>query len=139
MVFSSFTQFRFSDKLDVVLMILGTLSAAGHGSVIPLNVVIFGELSQSFIQFAKGQGEVTGNITQPIFDLEGEMTKFALYYVYLAIATLILAYGEMTLWSLTATRQEKKMRLAFFRSVLRQDIGWFDTTDPGELNSRLAE
>ena len=106
--FFSFTQFRFSDKLDVVLMILGTLSAAGHGSVFPLSIVIFGELSQSFIQFAKGQGEVTGNITQPIFDLEGEMTKFALYYVYLAIATLILAYGEMTLWSLTATRQEKK-------------------------------
>jgi len=122
-----------------VLIVLGTLSAFGHGAAIPLQFVIFGDLIQSFIQFAKGQGEVSGNITLPVVDLEGEMTKFALYYVYLAVGNLILAYGQMALWSLTATRQVRKMRLAFFRSVLKQDIGWFDTTDPGELNSRLTE
>ena len=122
-----------------MLIVLGTLSAFGHGAAIPLQFVIFGDLIQSFIQFAKGQGEVSGNITLPVVDLEGEMTKFALYYVYLAVGNLILAYGQMALWSLTATRQVRKMRLAFFRSVLKQDIGWFDTTDPGELNSRLTE
>ena len=116
-------------------MVLGTLSAIGHGSAMPLQFVIFGDLIQSFIEFDKSQ---TGNATQE-FDLEGEMTKFALYYVYLAVGNLVVAYGQMGLWSLTATRQVRKMRLAFFSSVLKQDIGWFDTTDPGELNSRLAE
>jgi len=51
---------------------------------------------------------------------------------------LVVAYGQMAMWTLTATRQVRQMRLAFFRSVLKQDIGWFDTTDPGELNSRLT-
>ena len=135
MVFVCFSQFRFSDKLDVLLIVLATLSSICHGAAFPLQFIIFGELMNSFIDFAKFQ---TANATQR-FDLEGETTKFALYYVYLACGTLIVAYGQMGLWSLTATRQVRQMRLAFFRSVLKQDIGWFDTTDPGELNNRLSE
>lgn len=127
--------FRFSDKLDVLLMVLGTISSIGHGAAVPLQFIIFGDLINSFINFDKLKSDTN---TKP-FDLEGEMTQFALYYVYLAIGNMVVAYGQMAFWSLTATRQVKKMRLAFFQSVLKQDIGWFDTTDPGELNSRLTE
>lgn len=116
-------------------MVVGSISAIAHGAAIPIQFVIFGDLINSFINFEKFQ---TGNLTEP-FDLNSEMTKFALYYVYLAIGNLIVAYGQMTLWSLTAARQVKRMRMLFFGSVLKQDIGWFDTTDPGELNSRLSE
>ena len=130
-----FSQFRFSDKLDVLLMVLATLSSICHGAAVPLQFIIFGGLMNSFVNFAKFQ---TANVTQP-FDLEGDMTKFALYYVYMACGTLIVAYGQMGLWSVTATRQVRQMRLAFFRSILKQNIGWFDTTDPGELNNRLSE
>jgi len=31
------------------------------------------------------------------------------------------------------------MRVAFFQAVMRQDIGWFDVYEAGELNSRLTE
>ncbi|XP_029214358.2 ATP-dependent translocase ABCB1-like [Acropora millepora] len=130
-----FQLFRFSDRLDVLFMVVGSISAIAHGAAIPIQFVIFGDLINSFINFEKFQ---TGNVTEP-FDLNSEMTKFALYYVYLAIGNLIVAYGQMTLWSLTAARQVKRMRMLFFGSVLKQDIGWFDTTDPGELNSRLSE
>ncbi|KAL9972823.1 hypothetical protein ACROYT_G019202 [Oculina patagonica] len=126
-----FKLFRFSDKWDIILMVLGTISAIGHGAAVPLQFIIFGDLINSFIDFERlAEGKI---------DLEGMMTDFALYYVYLAIGNMVVAYGQMALWSLTATRQVRKMRLAFFRSVLKQDIGWFDTTDPGELNSRLTE
>ena len=110
-------------------MLLGTLSAIGHGAAVPLQFIIFGDLIDEFINFGQASD----------FDLEEKMVQFALYYVYLAIGNLVVAYGQMAMWSLTATRQVKKMRLAFFRSILRQDIGWFDTNDSGELNSRLTE
>ena len=116
-------------------MVLGSLAAVGHGAAVPLQFIIFGDLINSFIDFEK----LMGPGGTPPFDLEDQMTKFALYYVYLATGNLVVAYGQMAMWSLTATRQVKKMRLAFFRSILKQDIGWFDTTDPGELNSRLTE
>ena len=130
-------QFQFSDRLDIILMLLGTLSAIGHGAAVPLQFIIFGDLIDEFINFG-ALVNANSTIEQP-FDLEGEMVQFALYYVYLAIGNLVVAYGQMAMWSLTATRQVKKMRLAFFRSILRQDIGWFDTNDSGELNSRLTE
>ena len=129
-------QFRYASRLDVLLMILGTLGAIGHGAATPLQFIIFGELINGFIDFAKEQA---GNGTTEPFDLEGEMAKFALYYVYLAIGTIVVGYLQMGLWAYTGTRQVKQMRLAFFRSVLKQDIGWFDTTDSGELSSRLTE
>ena len=133
------SQFRFSDKWDVLLMILGTISAFGHGAAVPLQFIIFGDLIDSFINHEKVQLLTSLNETSgPDPDLNDQMQDFALYYVYLAIGNLVVAYGQMAMWSLTATRQVRKMRLAFFRSVLKQDIGWFDTTDPGELNSRLT-
>ena len=125
----------------MILMVLGSVSAIGHGAAVPLQFIIFGDLIDSFINYGSQFNEAalnnTGNADLP--DLEGEMVNFALYYVYLAIGNLVVAYGQMAFWSLTATRQVKKMRLAFFRSILKQDIGWFDTTEPGELNSRLTE
>ncbi|XP_074620270.1 ATP-dependent translocase ABCB1-like [Acropora palmata] len=130
-----FQLFRFSDRIDVLFMVVGSISAIAHGAAIPIQFVIFGDLINSFINFEKFKKH---NVTEQL-NLNPEMTKFALYYVYLAIGNLIVAYGQMTLWSLTAARQVKRMRMLFFGSVLKQDIGWFDTTDPGELNSRLSE
>ena len=104
-------------RLDVLLMVLATLSSICHGAAVPLQFIIFGGLMNSFVNFAKFQ---TANVTQP-FDLEGDMTKFALYYVYMACGTLIVAYGQMGLWSVTATRQVRQMRLAFFRSILKTE------------------
>ena len=119
-------------------MVLGSISAFGHGAAVPLQFIIFGDLIDSFINDGKAQALAAQNQTAFDPDLNVDMQDFALYYVYLAIGNLIVAYGQMAMWTLTATRQVRQMRLAFFRSVLKQDIGWFDTTDPGELNSRLT-
>ena len=123
-------------------MVLGTISAFGHGAAVPLQFIIFGDLIDSFINDGKAQALAALNETSAASDLDPDLNEqmqdFALYYVYMACGTLIVSYGQMGLWSVTATRQVRQMRLAFFRSVLKQDIGWFDTTDPGELNSRLT-
>jgi len=36
-------------------------------------------------------------------------------------------------------RQTKRWRAAFLEAVLRQDIGWFDVSNPSELTSRIGE
>ena len=35
--------------------------------------------------------------------------------------------------------QARKMRLAYFRSVLSQDIAWFDSNATGAIGNRLSE
>ena len=48
-------------------------------------------------------------------------------------------YIQVSLWMMAAERQSHRIRNRFLYNVLRQDIGWFDTHETGELNTRLAE
>jgi ABC-type multidrug transport system fused ATPase/permease subunit len=40
-------------------------------------------------------------------------------------------------WIKAAERQVRRIRFALFRNILRQEIGWFDIHNTGELNNRL--
>ena len=59
--------------------------------------------------------------------------------VDVACGVLVCAYGQIAFWLMAAYRQAQKVRLHLFRSIMRQEIGWFDTHDAGELNTRLVE
>lgn len=39
---------------------------------------------------------------------------------------------------ITAKRQIRRMRFSLFRSIMNQEIGWFNKLNPGELSSRLV-
>jgi len=52
---------------------------------------------------------------------------------------LVAAYIRVTVWLVTSYRQTFRIRLALLQAVLRQEIGWFDTHDAGELGTRLSE
>ena len=52
---------------------------------------------------------------------------------------LITAYVEIVCFATSSHRQSRRIRRLLLWSVLRQDIGWFDTYEPAELTTRLAE
>ena len=111
-------------------MFIGTIAAIGNGVSQPISFIIFGELIDSFIDKESGE---------PFIDLDKEMAKFALFYVYVAAGTLVCGYIQNTLWLLSSIRQTFLIRTKTFRSIMRQDIGYFDTADSGELSTRLVE
>ncbi|XP_063781220.1 ATP-dependent translocase ABCB1-like [Pseudophryne corroboree] len=80
--------------------------------------------------------EAKANATDP---LQEQMTTFSYYYTGLGCVSLLCAYVQISLWTLAAGRQIKKIRQNFFHAVLRQEISWFDVNDSGELNTRLTE
>ena len=43
-------QFRFASKGDVVLIIVGVICAMGGGAMLPLMIVLFGDLTSTFVQ-----------------------------------------------------------------------------------------
>ncbi|KAL5007420.1 hypothetical protein ScPMuIL_016226 [Solemya velum] len=72
-------------------------------------------------------------------DLMESMTTYALYFVGIGGGILILGYVQVSFWMIAAERQTHQMRIHFFRNILRQEIGWFDTHQSGELNTRLSD
>lgn len=48
-IFYCFHQFRYADRLDITLMILGAVAAVINGTCLPLLSLVFGEMSDSFV------------------------------------------------------------------------------------------
>ncbi|XP_046555643.1 phosphatidylcholine translocator ABCB4-like [Haliotis rubra] len=68
-----------------------------------------------------------------------KMEEFSLYYVYIALGVIVLGYGQVAFWMTAAERQSHRIRLAFIKNILRQDISWYDVNEVGELNTRLSD
>ena len=117
-------------------MLLGTLGAVGQGAAFPIQFVIFGGLSDSFIKY--GRCPPPFEICTRV-DIEDELTKFSYYYIALAFGLAVAILFQMACWGVTAERQVDKIRKAYFKSILRQDMTWFDVYETGELNTRLSK
>ncbi|XP_005405569.1 PREDICTED: multidrug resistance protein 1-like isoform X1 [Chinchilla lanigera] len=142
---SVFAMFRYSDGLDKMYMLLGTLAALIHGSALPLMMLVLGDMTDSF---ADAGSSILPNLTDSNFSdlnsliyerLERQMTTYAYYYSGIGAGVLIAAYIQISFWCLAAGRQIHKIRKLFFHAIMKQEIGWFDVHDVGELNTRLAD
>lgn len=60
-------------------------------------------------------------------------------FLDIGCAVLLVGYLQMMCWHTTAYNQSERIRVHLLRSILRQDISWFDTHDSGELSTRLSE
>uniref|UniRef100_A0A8D0HHX3 ATP binding cassette subfamily B member 4 n=1 Tax=Sphenodon punctatus TaxID=8508 RepID=A0A8D0HHX3_SPHPU len=135
---SPFTMFRYSDWVDKLLMASGTIMAILHGAGLPAMMIVFGEMTDSFVSLRiPVPGNDSLNNTSGL--LEEKMTSYAYYYSGIGAAVLVAAYMQIAFWTLAAGRQIKKIRQNFFHAIMRQEIGWFDVNDAGELNTRLID
>ena len=62
-------------------------------------------------------------------------------YIFLGVAfgALLFAIAEVWFFQTAAERQVHRIRLRYYRAILRQDIAWFDTNPTGEVASRLSK
>ncbi|XP_054240801.1 ATP-binding cassette sub-family B member 5 [Indicator indicator] len=141
-----FELFSYADWVDILLMVIGLLAAAANGTGLPLMIIVFGEMTNSFVLSG-----VKSNVSEETsvnsiscssnstIDIQGEMTKFAYYYVAIGFAVLILSTIQVWTFLIAATRQAARIRQKFFFAVLHQEMSWFDTTQIGTLNTRLTD
>lgn len=68
-----------------------------------------------------------------------EINMLILYFGIIAIGVLIGGWIMVTTFQCSSERQIYRMRLAYYKAVLRQNIAWFDDNASGAINSRLSE
>ncbi|KAM7365462.1 hypothetical protein PAMP_016383 [Pampus punctatissimus] len=172
-----FQLFRFATCNEKMMMVMGSVCAVLHGSAQPLMLLVFGLLTDTFIEYdielnelSDDRKECVNNTIQwkknytarfspetllnqsgwslmnnsigrqcGILDIEYEMTQFAFYYVGIGAAVFILGYFQISLWVTAAARQIQLIRKMYFSKVMRMEIGWFDCTSVGELNTRMSD
>lgn len=120
--------FAFADGYDYLLMLVGSLGACVHGASVPIFFIFFGKMI-NIIGLAY------------LFPKEAsrQVGMYALDFVYLSIAILFSSWTEVAFWMHSGERQAAKMRMAYVRSMLNQDISLFDTeASTGEVISAIT-
>ncbi|ESQ43858.1 hypothetical protein EUTSA_v10005750mg [Eutrema salsugineum] len=119
--------FAFADSYDILLMILGTIGAVGNGLAFPIMTVLFGDVIDVF-----GQNQNSSDVSDKI-------AKVALKFVYLGLGTLVAALLQVSGWMISGERQAGRIRSLYLKTILRQDIAFFDVeTNTGEVVGRMS-
>ncbi|KAK1577001.1 hypothetical protein Q3G72_018262 [Acer saccharum] len=120
--------FKFADTYDCVLMLLGSIGACLHGASVPVFFIYFGKLINII-----GLAYLFPKTAAP------KVAKYSLDFVYLSVAILFSSWLEVACWMHTGERQAAKMRMAYLRSMLNQDISLFDTeASTGEVIAAIT-
>ncbi|XP_010523879.1 PREDICTED: ABC transporter B family member 4-like [Tarenaya hassleriana] len=119
--------FAFADSFDVFLMVTGTIGAVGNGLGLPIMTILFGDVVDAF-----GQNQNRSDVSKDI-------SKVALKFIYLGIGTLAAAFLQVSGWMISGERQAARIRSLYLKTILRQDIAFFDVeTNTGEVVGRMS-
>ncbi|KAI4366302.1 hypothetical protein MLD38_022192 [Melastoma candidum] len=111
-----FGLFSAADKVDRLLMLLGSIGACLHGAALPVFFVLFGKMIDSL-----------GNLSHDPRKLSSNVAQYALYLVYLGLVVFGSAWMGVAFGMQTGERQTAWLRLKYLQAVLKKDIIFFDT------------
>merc|ERR1712168_411642 len=82
-------------------------------------------------------------VTQEFFDKYTDLTGSSMLMIYIMVGagvlSFILATAHAGLFAHVAANVNKRLRKLFFKSVIRQDMTFFDcVSSPGEISVRLS-
>uniref|UniRef100_A0A0D9WJC3 MDR-like ABC transporter n=1 Tax=Leersia perrieri TaxID=77586 RepID=A0A0D9WJC3_9ORYZ len=100
--------FKYADSTDIALMLVGTIASLASGMTQVIMTIIFGQMVDAFGKSSPG------NILH-------QVNKAVLYFVYLGIGS-----GVVSCWAVTGERQATRIRSLYLKTILRQDMAFFD-------------
>lgn len=119
--------------LDKLLVCVGVIAAIAAGVPFPLVGIIFGQLVDNLNTATCDNEQAAASDG----DLQSSINSKVLLLIYLAIATFALIYTHIVCWSIASQRLAQRVRDRYLKSLLRQDIAFFDNLQAGEVSSRL--
>ncbi|PIA60696.1 hypothetical protein AQUCO_00300306v1 [Aquilegia coerulea] len=119
--------FSFADSWDILLMVVGTIASVLNGMSMPVMTLLIGDLTDAF-----GQNANTDDTLRVV-------SKVALKFVILGIGAGIASFFQVACWMITGERQASRIRNLYLKTILRQDVAFFDKeTNTGEVVGRMS-
>eukprot|EP00922_Rhytidocystis_sp_ex-Travisia-forbesii_P069198 GHVS01103233.1.p1 GENE.GHVS01103233.1~~GHVS01103233.1.p1 ORF type:complete len:1391 (+),score=130.82 GHVS01103233.1:123-4295(+) len=100
-------------------LVVGIVLSLVSGCVLPIFMILFGEVLDSAI----GQSS--------------NLDELVLIMTYVAIASFFLCTISVAFLEVFAERHVSKIRLQFFKSLTRQEMAFFDSNDAGTIAARF--
>ncbi|XP_063889978.1 ATP-dependent translocase ABCB1-like isoform X2 [Scylla paramamosain] len=160
--------FRYSNSKERCIMASGVLAAMLSGVCLPAMFILFGDLTNSFVYHAMltnitnetlqeyndsfANLPIVINENTTVEDVRDQLTEFLGIgdffegVVRFGVGTFLVGFVQMlmgyifvTSMNYAAEGQVFRLRGMFLRSILSQEIAWFDTHQTNDFASRVTE
>ncbi|CAH1430573.1 unnamed protein product [Lactuca virosa] len=108
--------FACADRFDWVLMVVGSVAAAAHGTALVVYLHYFAKIIQLL-----SHGDESSDL------LFHRFKELALTLLYIAGGVFAAGWIEVSCWILTGERQTAVIRSRYVQVLLNQDMSFFDT------------
>lgn len=122
--------YRYSNGLDIFIMIIGAICSIANGAALPLMTLLFSGLQKTFSEYSVG---LIGKS-----ELSHGLSKYVLYFVYLAVGQFVVTYIATVGFIYVGEKISTRIREHYLESCLRQNIGFFDKLGTGEIITRIT-
>lgn len=122
--------YRYATRVDLILLVIGSICAIASGAILPVMTVIFGSLQNTFAGFFNG--------SKTYDEFMDGMTDLVLIFVYLGIGEFVTTYAATVIYLYTGEHIAGKIREHYLESCLKQNIGFFDNLGSGEVVTRIT-
>ncbi len=123
---SPLSLYRFCGRLDKVILVVGTLSAASVGATLPLMCVIVGEAINGFSPL------------NTMDEILATVSSRALWMLYIGLASFVLSILSESSWVAIGERLGVKVRSLYLNALMRKEVAWFDMNHPQELTTKIS-
>lgn len=128
---SFFTLFRYATRTDLIVIFVSAICALTSGAALPLMTVVYGSLSGSF-------GNFSNDPAAALSAFQSRIDRLTLDLVYIAIGQFVSTYIATVGFIWTGENISARIRENYLRSVLRQDISYFDFTGAGLVTTQIS-
>ncbi|KAG5184898.1 ATP-binding cassette, sub-family B, member 1A [Tribonema minus] len=104
-------------------MLIGTAAACTSGAAMPYFIVYFGKTLD-------GLNDST--------DIKTVVQGFCLVFLVVGIVASVCGFIFVLCWTIAGERQALRLKEAYVKAILRQDVGWFDEHPAGQLPSMVT-
>lgn len=125
---SLFGLFRFGKMFDHFLMIVGILCAVTSGVAQPILATINGRITNVLLLEEPSSPEFRKKAYENVY-----------IFIGLGVFLAMINYLQYMCFQTACCRIIAKMRHNYVKSILRQNAGWFDHNQSGELTTRLND
>ena len=120
--------FQFASAGDWALIIIAAIGSLACGACMPLLIYFFSASIETIGQTSSSNS----------FDMN-EGAAQAISMVLTGVAFWATTALYMAAMDIAKTRQIAKYKKAYLKSIVRQDVGWFDVNSPQTLASKIGE
>ncbi|KAE8344364.1 hypothetical protein BDV24DRAFT_148947 [Aspergillus arachidicola] len=127
-----FSIYRYATRLELCGLFLSALSAIAAGTAMPLMTVIFGSLTEKFVQALR-------NGPNDSLDIADSVRHLTLKLVYIAIGSFVTTMLSTWGFNHIGDRITSHLREIYLVSVMRQNAAYFDVVGTGEITSVMNQ